>query len=91
MGISEITKVLKKGFAEKKSVKIGYYSPHSDEHTTRVIDVYKIWKDAIAAFCHLRQEERTFVIGRISSATASKNRYRIPKGWRPQSIILDRN
>ncbi len=82
--------MLKKAFADKKSVKIRYYSPHSDEHTTRIVDVYKIWKDAVTAFCHLRQDERTFVIGRISSVTMSKNKYKIPKGWQPQSTILER-
>ncbi len=87
---TELTKLLKNAFKDKKSVKIGYYSLHSDEHTTRVIDVYKIWKDAITAFCHLRQEDRTFVIGRISSAAVLEKSYRIAKGWKPQSIILDK-
>ncbi|MBI2145314.1 WYL domain-containing protein [Candidatus Woesearchaeota archaeon] len=82
--------LLKKAFEHKKSLKITYYSPHNNEHTTRVIDVYKIWKSAITAFCHLRNEERTFVIARISSVTLLKTRYKIPRGWQPQSIILDK-
>ncbi len=89
-GRSEITKLLKKAFNDKREIKIRYYSPHNDEQTTRIIDVYKIWKDAITAFCHLRQKERTFVIGRISSATLLDSKYRIPKGWSPNSIILDK-
>ncbi len=86
----EKIKLLKKAFKDKKSIKIRYSGPHSDEHTTRVIDVYKLWKDAITAFCHSRKEERTFVIGRISSAAVLEKSYRIPKGWQPQSIILDK-
>lgn len=89
-GRSEITKLLKKAFKDKREIKIRYYSPHNDERTTRVIDVYKIWKDAVTAFCHLRQDERTFVIGRISSATLLDSRYGIPKRWSPNSIILDK-
>ena len=75
----------------QRKVKIRYYSPNNDEHTTRVINVYKIWKDAVTAFCTLRQEERTFVIKRISSAALLDDKYRIPKGWSPESIIFDKN
>ncbi len=87
---SEIVKLLKKAFKDKKRIKIKYYSPHNDEHSTRLIDIYKIWKNAVTAFCQLRQDERTFVIGRISSVTVLEYKYKIPKGWRPQSIISDK-
>ena len=63
----EIEKLIKKAFNEKRRIKIRYYSPHSDEHTTRMIEIYKTHNNAIIAFCHLREEERTFVIDKINS------------------------
>ena len=89
-GNSEIKKLLKKAFEEKRKVKIRYYSPHSDENTTRIIDIYKIYMNSITSYCHLRKEERTFNIGRINSASTLDERYSIPKGWSSESIILDK-
>lgn len=86
---SEIRKLLDKAFNERRKVKIRYYSPHSDEQTIRIIDIYKIYINAITAFCHLRKEERTFVIGRINSAAILAEKYEIPKGWTPENIIID--
>ena len=87
---SEIRKLLRKAFNEKRKTKIRYYSPHSDEFTNRIIDIYQAHKDCIIAFCHLREEERTFIIKRIKYATILNERYSIPKGWSPESIILDK-
>ena len=87
---SEIRKLLQKAFDEKRKVKIIYYSPHSDEHTTRIIDIYQIYINSIIAYCHLREDERIFAIERINSAALLDEKYEIPKGWRPESIILDK-
>ena len=87
---SEIKKLLRKAFDEKRKVKIRYYSFHLDENTTRIIDIYKIYKRAITAFCHLREEERNFVIDRINSATLLDEKYNIPNNWEPEDIILDK-
>jgi hypothetical protein len=38
-----IRKLLRKAFEEKRKIKIKYYSPHSDEHTTRIIDIYRLY------------------------------------------------
>lgn len=46
-------------------------------------------KDCIIAFCHLREEERTFVVDRINKAALLDEKYKIPKNWTPESIILD--
>ena len=83
-------RLLEKAFNEKRKVKIRYYSPHTDENTTRVVDIYKIYNGVITAFCHLREEERNFVIDRINSAAILDEKYSIPKGWSPESIILDK-
>ncbi len=87
---SEIRNLLHKAFNEKRKAKIRYYSPHSDEHTTRIIDIYQIYINSIIAYCHLREDERTFAIERINSAAILDETYSIPKNWGPESIILDK-
>ncbi|MFH1271113.1 MAG: WYL domain-containing protein [Nanoarchaeota archaeon] len=69
---------------------INYYSLSSDESTTRIVDIYQMHKDCIVAFCNLREDERTFVIDRINAAALLDDKYSIPKGWEPESIILDK-
>jgi predicted DNA-binding transcriptional regulator YafY len=85
----EINQLLKKAFKERRQVKIRYYSPHSDENTTRIINIYQIHGDCITTFCHLREEERVFRVDRIGSATILDKKYKIPKGWKSENIILD--
>ncbi len=87
---SDIWNLLRKAFDQKRQVKIRYYSPHSDEHTARIIDIYEIYINSIIAFCHLREDERTFAIERINSATILDEKYKIPKDWSPESIILNK-
>jgi len=89
-GRKEINRVLRTAFNEKRKVKIRYYSLHNDENTTRIVDIYKIYNGVIACFCHLREEERNFVIDRIGSVAMLDEKYKIPKGWQPESIILDK-
>jgi len=87
---SGIQRLIEKAFDEKRKVKISYYSPHSDEFTTRIIDIYQIHINSIVAFCNLRKEERTFAIDRINSAAILDKKYVIPKNWSHENIILDK-
>lgn len=87
---SGIRKLLQKAFDKKRQIKIRYYSPHSDEHTTRIIDIYQIYLNSIIAYCHLRKDERTFAIERINSAAILDENYKIPKNWSPENVILDK-
>ncbi len=87
---ADINRLLKRAFKEKRKVKIRYYSPHNDESTIRVVDIYKICNGVIACFCHLREDERNFVIDRINSVGILNEEYSIPKCWSPESIILDK-
>ena len=50
---ADINRLLKRAFREKRKVKIRYYSPHNDESTMRIVDIYKIYNGVIAGFCHL--------------------------------------
>jgi predicted DNA-binding transcriptional regulator YafY len=85
-----IMRLLKRAFKEKRKVKMSYYSLSSDGVRTRIVDIYQIYNGCIIAFCHLREEERTFVIDRINSAAILDEKYKIPKDWSPESIILDK-
>ena len=87
--LAEIKRLLKKAFKQKRSIKIKYYSLSSDEVKYRIIDIYQLHKDCIIAYCHLRDDERTFVIDRIIQAKLLDEDYKIPKGWTPESIILN--
>ena len=89
-GKLEIRKLLRNAFDNKRKVKIRYYSFHSDEHTTRIIDIYRLYTNSIIAYCYLREEERTFVIARINSAAILDEKYSIPENWSPESIVFDK-
>ena len=81
---------MKEAFKAKRKVKINYYSLSSDEVTNRIIDIYQLHNDCVVAYCNLRKDERTFVIRRINKAALLDERYSIPKGWNPESIILNK-
>ena len=83
----EIKSLLREAYKEKKRVKIRYYSLSSDEVKWRKVDIYQIGDDFIIAYCHLRNDERTFVIPRINQAALLDERYKIPKGWTPESRV----
>ena len=83
----DIRALLRQAFKEKKKVKIRYYSLSSDEVRWRLVSIYKTGSDFIIAFCHLRNEERTFVTDRISKAAMLDENYKIPNGWEPESIV----
>ena len=85
-----INALLKKAYQEKKKIKIRYYSLSSDEVKWRKVAIYQFDPDFIIAFCYLRNEERTFVMNRISQAAILYEKYNIPKGWSPESIVYSK-
>ncbi len=85
-----IKELLKKAFQEKKKVKIRYYSLSLDEVKWREVAIYQFDSDFIIAFCYLRNEERTFVMNRISQAAMFDENYKIPKGGVPKSKVWSR-
>lgn len=86
----QIEKILRKAFREKRKVKMNYYSFSSDEVTNRIIDIYQIHDGCIVALCNLRNDERTFKIRSINKVALLDEKYEIPKGWKPESIILNK-
>ena len=86
----EIKTLLRIAYREKKKVKIRYYSLSSGETKWRRVAIYQLGSDFIIAFCYLRNGERTFVIDRISQVALLDESYKIPKGWKPESIVYSR-
>ena len=82
-----IKKILRDSYRKKVNVKIKYYSRLSDEVKWRILSIYRLEPDFLIAFCHLRKEERTFVIDRIRNARILEEPYQIPKDWKPKSIV----
>ncbi|MEK6894366.1 MAG: WYL domain-containing protein [Nanoarchaeota archaeon] len=79
-----------KAFRGKRKVKINYYSFSSDEVTNRVIEIYQFHENSIIAYCNLRKDKRTFRIKNINKVALLDENYKIPRGWKPESIILSK-
>ena len=82
-----INQSLRTAFSKKQNIKIKYYSLSSDEVKWRIISIYKLENDFLIGYCHLRKDERTFVKDRIRNAIIQKEKYEIPKKWRPKSNV----
>ena len=78
-----IFKNIYSGWQLHNSVKITYQKYHSGQKTERLIDPYAItyynsvWY--IKAYCHLRNEIRTFAVHRIASADLTEAEFEVPK------------
>jgi len=78
---------IRESFKVGRRVFIEY--PSIDEHgelftLKRKIEVYYIKEDLIAAFCHLRKQQRTFRISRVANVSLLDETYDIPAGFRPK-------
>jgi predicted DNA-binding transcriptional regulator YafY len=77
--------ILKKAVSSNLSVIINYYSMSSDETVERKIDTYNIFFNNgapyLAAYCHLREDIRTFRVDRIKDIKITDNKYKIPEDY----------
>ncbi len=75
----EIFKKIADASINKKQIKIDYYTAYRDTSNTRIIDPYQMvnlngdWY--LFAFCHSRNEIRTFLISRIEDVEATGNSF----------------
>lgn len=78
-----VVRTVEDAFHDRKSLAIEYVSSEDPDglgyKKMRVIDVYKIKKDEIEAFCHLRQNTRMFRVSRIMKAEPLETGYVIPQ------------
>ncbi|MBN2097807.1 MAG: WYL domain-containing protein [Candidatus Omnitrophica bacterium] len=79
-----IPQILQEAFKRGKTVEIEYSSPNSNSPETcrRKIDIYAFDFGRVVAFCHLRQDLRTFNQRRILSAKLTENSYQIPPDFK---------
>ena len=77
--------VLARAAVSCQSVEIDYYSPHSGEHTTRIIDPHCLHNFAgdwfVVAHDHLRGKMRDFHIGRIKNLHPLDKTFEKQKKW----------
>ena len=92
-------KLLQEAATKKLKVHITHYSPQKNETTCRLVDPYYIvnhhgnWY--LIAHCHLRKDERTFAVGRISEIKITDSKFKKRKNfslrrYRAESFDLER-
>jgi proteasome accessory factor C len=68
----EIIDTMRRAAAERRKVRMEYYSYGRDETSTRVIDPYSVFAASgqwyVSAFCHAVDDERLFRLDRVRSA-----------------------
>ncbi len=82
-----VPEAVRTSYRQKARLLIEY--PSIDEHgefftIKRKIEVYYIKDDLMAAFCFLRNQQRTFRISRVVNASLTEENYKIPKDFKPE-------
>ncbi|MCA9773267.1 MAG: WYL domain-containing protein [Myxococcales bacterium] len=80
---------LNQGLIERRSVRIVYRSAR-DEESRRRVDPYHLWfrEDRIylVAYCHLREDVRTFALGRIETVGGPDQAFEVRADYDPASL-----
>ncbi|MBN3039188.1 MAG: WYL domain-containing protein [Candidatus Omnitrophica bacterium] len=84
-----IKEILLDAFSEHKTIEIEYSASmaNSGKRQPRKIDIYGFDLGRVIAFCHLRNNMRTFNIRRILSAKVTDKTYNIPAAFDLQAFI----
>lgn len=74
----DVGQVLREAYAGRKSVEISYATGDEKGAPTeaRVVDIYKLGRETLEGFCHLRKAVRVFKIARVASARVAERNYR---------------
>ena len=87
-GGKKISDILQEAFNNKKQIEIEYISSAhrqgEDFRKKRRVDIYSLGGFYFEAFCHLRNELRTFRIDRVLNAKIIKQNYTIPDDYVPR-------
>jgi len=87
-GGKKISDILQEAFNNKKQIEIEYISSAhrqgEDFRKKRKVDIYSLGGFYFEAFCHLRNELRTFRIDRVLNAKIIKQNYIIPDNYTPR-------
>lgn len=89
--ITEIFEILFNAIRERKTIKIKYYTISRDEISKRKVDPYHLYNFQgiwyFIGFCHLRKDIRDFALDRILKIEVLKERFNIPKNFRPKDYL----
>ncbi|MCD9020586.1 helix-turn-helix transcriptional regulator [Cohnella silvisoli] len=84
---------LEQSVASSSTVSIAYFKGNTTPSTQRQIDPYGLvfWKSKwyIVAFCHLRQDIRSFRVDRIQDISATEDRFERPAAFSARQYFLD--
>lgn len=84
---------LEQSVARYHTQSITYDKKRDEPSTTRLIDPYGLvfWKSKwyIVAYCHLRQEIRSFRVDRIQELSATESRFERPENFSARQFFLD--
>lgn len=84
---------LEQSAADGHTVSIAYFKGTTDTSTLREIDPYGLvfWKSKwyIVAFCHLRQEIRSFRVDRIEAISLADARFTRPEGFSARQFFME--
>lgn len=80
-----ILKTVEEAFNNRRRLAIQYISAKDDDglgfSKSRLIDIYKIKKNEVEAFCHLRKAVRVFRLNRILQAEPTPEAYTMPQDF----------
>ncbi len=93
LGSGVVLNLLQQGYQQRACMKIKYETgnPVSGEPAIKIreVDVYSIGSEYFDAYCHYRQEKRTFRISRVLAVTLTDRIYTIPRGYVPSGWVTD--
>jgi len=87
----EVFKAVLEGCLKRRSLSFTYRSLTRDDKTIRTVDPYHLlnymgtWH--LIAYCHMRQDLRNFVFGRMSDLKVLENTFTIPKSFNIQEHL----
>lgn len=80
-----ILSIIEEAFSQRKRLAIEYISSENPDglgfNKARHIDIYRVKKDEIEAYCHLRRSLRNFRLNRILKAEVTNESYAIPQDF----------
>lgn len=81
--------------ADRRRVRIDYYTHGRDEHTTRDMDPYRVYADHgqwyVVGFDHLRDEERLFRVDRVLAVEPLEQQFEPPDDIRTLGVFEARD
>lgn len=88
---SEHMTVINEALTNSEQLEICYFSPSQGTETRRVVDPYRLWiQDGVIyliAFCHLREDIRTFHLSRVRSSEKTGNYFEVDPNFNPDNFL----